>query len=208
VSAADGGTRGGALTPSRVLDTAEEVLRRYGLAKTTVVDVARALGVSHGSVYRHFPSKSALRDAVARRWLARVSRPLHAIAEGTGGATVRLHAWLRELSAIKRRMAREDPELFATYHRLAVESGAVVATHVDELAAQVARIVADGLAAGEFTVADPAVTARAVLNATSRFHNPVNAADWDSPGLDAEFDAVWRLLLHGLSAPAAATPPG
>ena len=43
------------LTPERILDAAEEVLRRFGPTKTTVVDVARALGVSHGSVYRHFP---------------------------------------------------------------------------------------------------------------------------------------------------------
>ena len=43
------------LTPDRILDSAEQVLRRYGAGKATVVDVARALGVSHGSVYRHFP---------------------------------------------------------------------------------------------------------------------------------------------------------
>ena len=52
------------LTPDRILDAAEETLTRFGPAKTTVVDVARALGVSHGSVYRHFASKAALRDAV------------------------------------------------------------------------------------------------------------------------------------------------
>ncbi|WP_285680262.1 acyltransferase domain-containing protein, partial [Kitasatospora phosalacinea] len=44
------------------LRTAEDVLRRYGPAKATVVDVARALGVSHGSVYRHFGTKAALRE--------------------------------------------------------------------------------------------------------------------------------------------------
>ena len=38
------------LTRERILEAAEEVLRRFGLAKTTVVDVARALGVSHGSI--------------------------------------------------------------------------------------------------------------------------------------------------------------
>ena len=58
------------LTAERILVAAEEVLRRYGPAKANVVDVARALGVSHGSVYRHFPSKAALRDAVTERWLA------------------------------------------------------------------------------------------------------------------------------------------
>lgn len=59
------------LTPERILETTEDVLRRFGPTKATVVDVARALGVSHGSVYRHFPSKAALREAVTDRWLAK-----------------------------------------------------------------------------------------------------------------------------------------
>ncbi len=72
------------LTPERILEVTEDVLRRFGLAKATVVDVARALDVSHGSVYRHFPSKASLRDAVAKRWLERVSTPLEKIAEASG----------------------------------------------------------------------------------------------------------------------------
>ena len=68
------------LTPERILEVTEDVLRRFGIAKATVVDVARALDVSHGSVYRHFPSKASLREAVAKRWLARVSAPLDGIA--------------------------------------------------------------------------------------------------------------------------------
>ena len=55
---------------------AAEALHRYGPAKTTVVNVARALNVSHGSIYRHFESKAALRDAVTARWLHRISAPL------------------------------------------------------------------------------------------------------------------------------------
>ena len=64
------------LTPERILEVTEDVLRRFGLAKATVVDVARALDVSHGSVYRHFPSKVSLREAVAKRWLDRANAPL------------------------------------------------------------------------------------------------------------------------------------
>ena len=78
------------LTSERILDAAEDVLRRFGPAKATVVDVARALGVSHGSVYRHFPSKAALRDAVAERWLDRVSAPLAEAAAVPGPAADRL----------------------------------------------------------------------------------------------------------------------
>src|ERR1044071_1431711 len=91
------------LTSERILESAEDVLRRFGPNKATVVDVARALGVSHGSVYRHFPSKAALRDAVSERWLHRVSDPLEAIVRGKEPAPERLRKWMDALLAAKRR---------------------------------------------------------------------------------------------------------
>ncbi|MBW8856399.1 MAG: helix-turn-helix transcriptional regulator, partial [Bradyrhizobium sp.] len=63
-------------TRERILTAAEELLRRHGLAKATVVDVARALEMSHANVYRHFASKTELQDAVAHRWLERIMTPL------------------------------------------------------------------------------------------------------------------------------------
>ncbi|WP_435204475.1 TetR family transcriptional regulator [Micromonospora sp. bgisy143] len=189
-----------ALTADRILDTAEEVLRRYGPAKATVLDVARALSVSHGSVYRHFASKAALREAVAERWLARVSTPLIDVATGSGPAAERLRRWLAELSGTKRRMAREDPELFDNFHQLATLSEGAVANHLEVLAGQLSLIVADGVATGEFTVPDPAVAGRALLQATARFHHPSHRPEWDEPGLDDDLDAVVALLLDGLRA--------
>lgn len=189
-----------ALTPERILEAAEDVLRRYGPAKANVVDVARALGVSHGSVYRHFPSKAALRDAVAGRWLARMMTPLAAISAESGPAPERLYRWLKQLVTGKRRKVLDDPELFAAYHLLAVETRGVVEGHVEALAAQVTKILADGQASGAFAQSDPAGSARAVLGATARFHHPAHASEWASPTIDAEFEAVWRLILRGLSA--------
>ena len=121
----------GPLTPERILEASEDVLRRYGPAKATVVDVARELGVSHGSVYRHFPSKAALRDAVAERWLAAVSEPLAEIANEDGAAAERLRRWLDLLVSSKQDRARDDPELFATYVEIAGESREVITEHVD-----------------------------------------------------------------------------
>ena len=114
------------LTPERILEVTEDVLRRFGLAKATVVDVARALDVSHGSVYRHFPSKASLREAVAKRWLDRVSLPLEQVAQDKGPARARLERWLRTLCLAKQKKVSEDPEMFATYLTLAREAcGAV-----------------------------------------------------------------------------------
>ncbi|HET6686110.1 MAG TPA: TetR family transcriptional regulator, partial [Jiangellaceae bacterium] len=177
---------------------AEDVLRRYGPAKANVVDVARALGVSHGSVYRHFNSKAALRDAVTESWLESISSPLQAVAREDGPAADRLQRWLDLLVRSKRTKALDDPELFATYIELAAEAREVVNAHVDTLVAQLDRIISDGVAHGEFEVNDTAAAARAVFDSTSRFHNPAHATEWPSPGTDAGYEGVRTLVLRGL----------
>jgi AcrR family transcriptional regulator len=187
------------LTPERILEAAEEVLRRYGPAKANVVDVARALGVSHGSVYRHFPSKAALRDAVTERWLSEISQPLEAVATGKGTAPERLRRWLDLLVASKRRKALDDPELFATYIELTADARDGVRAHVDTLVGQLERIIADGVGSGELEAADTAGAARALFDATARFHNPVHAAEWSDPGIAAAYKNVRDLVVGGLS---------
>lgn len=187
-----------ALTPERILDAAEEVLRRYGLAKATVVDVARFLEVSHGTIYRHFPSKAALRDAVAERWLHRVSTPLAAIAEEQGSAVERLHRWFEQLMTLKRQKVLNEPELFATYSAIAQEARGVVQAHIDELVSQVAAIVESGISSNEFRVTDPQAAAKAVFQAMVRFHHPAHASEWSDPNIDTDFTQVWRLIVAGL----------
>ena len=188
-----------ALTATRILEAAEDVLRRYGPAKANVVDVARTLQVSHGSVYRHFGSKAALRDAVAERWLAGISTPLEAIAAESAPAPDRLGRWLDLLVESKRSRALADPELFATYVGLAAEARGVVKAHVETLVDQLARIVADGVAKGTFQASDPKLAARAVFDATGRFHNPAHAAEWSDPSVDAAYAGVRDLVLAGLA---------
>jgi AcrR family transcriptional regulator len=189
------------LTPERILEVTEEVLRRFGLAKATVVDVARALDVSHGSVYRHFPSKASLRDAVAKRWLDRANAPLENIAEAAGPAPARLERWLRAMFAIKYKKVCEDPEMFATYLALAQEARDVVKAHKDGLVDQIAHILSDGVKQGAFQVADVNGTARAVFDATARFHHPAHCEEWNDPALPARIDALLALLLRGIEAP-------
>jgi AcrR family transcriptional regulator len=189
------------LTPERILEATEEVLRRYGLAKATVVDVARALDVSHGSVYRHFPSKASLRQAVAKRWLDRANAPLQKIAETTGPAPARLEKWLRTMIDIKYKKVCEDPEMFATYLTLAQEACEAVRAHKERLVDQVAPIISDGVKQGAFQVADAKVAARAVFDATTRYHHPAHSDEWKDPAKPARIDALLGLLLRGLEAP-------
>jgi AcrR family transcriptional regulator len=191
--------RAEALTREQILEVAEEALRRFGPSKANVVDVARALGVSHGSVYRHFGSKAALRDAVTERWLESISRPLAAIAQEEGPALERLRRWLDGLVAAKRRKALGDPELFATYVELTAEAREVVRAHVETLVGQLEWIIGDGVAQGEVAVENPRQAARAAFDATSRFHNPAHLAEWSDPQIDDAYAAVRSLVLRGIA---------
>ena len=189
------------LTPERILEVTEDVLRRYGLAKATVVDVARALDVSHGSVYRHFPSKASLREAVAKRWLERVSTPLAEIAEGSEPAPAKFDRWLRALFAAKQKRYLEDPEMFATYLTLAREACKTVNGHKTCLTGQLELILVDGVKQGAFEITDTKATAQAIFDAVSRFHHPAHSDEWSDPQLPARIDSLIALLLRGIEAP-------
>jgi AcrR family transcriptional regulator len=115
-------------------------------------------------------------------------------------AAMRLRRRFDALIAYKRGNAQNDPELFATYSALASEVDGAVRAHVHVLVSQVARIIEEGVAAGAFAPADPLASARALLCATARFHNPVHAAEWRSPDSDAAFEEVWALVARGLAA--------
>jgi len=186
------------LTRDRILSTAEEVLRRFGPAKATVVDVARALGVSHAAVYRHVATKAELRDLVVGRWVEATMPPLRAIAALRGPAPERLRRLFDTLIAVKRHRATDDPELFATYRTLAADARSVAATHVDDLIELAAMVIRSGVEEGTFRTVEPVAAGRAVLVATSRFHHPAHAAEWVDPAVDAVYDDVWQMLMDGL----------
>ena len=189
-----------ALTRERILDAAEKVVRRFGPDKATVVDVARALGVSHAAVYRHIATKAELRELVVARWVNAVMAPLSAAIAEPAPAPQRLRRFFDTLIAFKRRRVADDPELFQAYRTLAAETRAGVAGHVDDLVGLIAGVIRDGIKEGAFRPVDPVATGRAVLMASMRFHHPVHAAEWGEPGIDAAFEDLWALLMAGLQA--------
>jgi AcrR family transcriptional regulator len=86
-------TNEGALELDAVLDAAASCYLRFGVAKTTVADIAHALGISRATLYRRFGSheaiflglltrESAAMAADAEMHLARVHDPLERILEG------------------------------------------------------------------------------------------------------------------------------
>jgi len=186
------------LTRRRILEAAEDVFRRFGPQKTNVVDVARELGVSHGSVYRHFESKAALRDAVVESWLKRVSDPLQKIAESDEPPAQRLRHWFDALRKTKQKKVTTDPELFRVSREIFGEARDVVKGHVSLLVGQIERILRDGVAAGVFAVDDPHATAQAMFDASARFHDPAHSLEWADKASDAAFERVYALMVAAI----------
>lgn len=185
---------------TRILDSAEMLLRRHGLQKLNVVDVARAMKMSHGNLYRHVPGKAALRAAVIRRWLHRISTETGFIAAKDAPADERLVEWLKTLAVIKQRKVTEDAELLAAAAQVVREEPDVLHEHIGLLRAQLAAILAAGWANGSLPgVQDAQATAIAVLNATARYHHPDMVVNGGPPALQMQgLEGVIALILAGL----------
>jgi TetR/AcrR family transcriptional regulator, tetracycline repressor protein len=64
------------LTSERILDAAIDLIDRSGLGDLSMRHLGAALGVEAMSLYRHFPSKSVLLEAVVGRLLAELVLPV------------------------------------------------------------------------------------------------------------------------------------
>ena len=185
---------------ARILDTAETLLRRYGLDKLNVVDVARVMNMSHGNVYRHVPSKAALRAAVIHRWLDRVLDQTKVVADKDAPADQRLVEWLRTLAVIKQRKVAEDAELLAAAAKVVRDMPEVLEHHAALLTTQLVGILKVGVADKTLQgVGDPRSTATAILNATIRFHHPDMVANGGAPADQMQgLNGVIVLIMAGL----------
>jgi len=186
------------LSREAILAAAFEVVRRHGPAKATVVDVAEAVGVSHGSIYRFFPTKAALREAVVAVWLDQIVTGLEA-RRFTGSPGENLEAWFLAYFEVKRTQRDEAPELFEAFRVLSAEDPAPIQAYKTRLVAQLSRLLREGRDAGVFRPVDEEATARALLNATARFHHPHFAKHWSGPEFASEWPAVWDLLSRSIS---------
>ncbi len=54
-------------TRRKILVEATRLFARQGYHKTTVTDIANAIGMTQGALFHHFPNKEALLEAVVRR---------------------------------------------------------------------------------------------------------------------------------------------
>jgi AcrR family transcriptional regulator len=201
--ASPGGQRGRADHERReqILQAADEHFRHYGYAKTTVADLAKAIGVSAAYVYRFFESKQAIGEAVCAMTLARIDDELLAIAADP------LRTPAERLRGLYGCLADRGLELFFKERRLhdlvtaAVEGRfPSVMRHKQVMLDAATRVVEDGRASGAFESKTPLdEVCRAIFETLEPFAHPMLLELKEPAELAASVEAVANLVLRSLA---------
>lgn len=145
-----------------ILRAAALVVARVGFARTRVADVAAELAVSTSLVFYHFETKDRLLSEAflfaAERDVERLQRAVG----GSGTATERLRAVLR-LYAPAASAPGWTLDIDAWAEALRSAEVREASRRIDRVwRAGIERVLADGVAAGEFRCADPAASAQRI----------------------------------------------
>lgn len=79
----------------RVVEVAREVFREQGY-DASLDEIARRAGVGPGTLYRHFPKRENLIDAVMQAWVDRVDAAADVAIERGGAPRDQLLAWFED----------------------------------------------------------------------------------------------------------------
>lgn len=181
---------------AKILDAARAQLRRFGEAKTNVVDIARALGTSHTTIYRHFRSKAEIFDAVVTEAMRDEEEMARRFVHVDGPAAERLEAMVLALHARKRERFAGDPEVYQLYRRIVEERPDIIAAYARAMTALIAEIIADGVRRREFKLDDIATAASVVRDAVTVFVHPAHVEAAVKAGLPTE--AMARNVIRSL----------
>jgi AcrR family transcriptional regulator len=184
-------------TRTRIAQTAERLFRQLGYQKTTVADIAKELRMSPANVYRFYESKKAINEAVAERLMREVEAGIQAIAERDAPASARLREIARTMAGMNAALYTGELRMHEMVEVALSESWHVVKGHIERKSAVFERVIADGIAAGEFTIPDASLGARCAQIALLRFFHPrmlVECAGETVPSLDQQVDFVLAAL--------------
>ncbi|MGO9021359.1 MAG: TetR/AcrR family transcriptional regulator [Syntrophobacteraceae bacterium] len=104
-------------TYNRIIREAVRLFARQGYHKTTITDLAQAIGLTSGAIFHHFPTKEAILDAVVN-WL---ERGIHVYSDVTDDAQHGSLALVEKVVRIMCSHFKRNPEATICLAALATE---------------------------------------------------------------------------------------
>ena len=180
----------------RIVQAAIRLHRQIGFKKTTVADIARGGSMSPANVYRFFPSKQAIEEAVVAELFEDISAAATLAARG-GSALERLTAALRAISQLHEHLLENDSKQHELIAAAVRENWAIALSSADRIRELVRAIITGGQASGELRPGSPRAMTCCLLEAMDGYLNParINAATV-RPAFDEMMDFCADALRH------------
>jgi AcrR family transcriptional regulator len=189
---------------ARILDAAWELFRQLG-ARTTIADIAEKLGMSSANVYRFYPSKQAVCDAIATNQLGALTARAREIAARPGPASEALRAVMLMLFECMCDQMLNQSRVHEIVDIAISENWSAIEIFKRDLGVIVAGLIVKGQANGEFGSGGPENLAAQTLCACAGVHHPaLIAQSRNSPTAVPPEDVVdfaLRALRYGAPAP-------
>jgi AcrR family transcriptional regulator len=188
-------------TRARIMETAEALFRRLGFAKTAVVDIAGELGMSPANVYRFFPSKNAIVEAICQRCLSEVETNAWAVARVKGPAGARIERLILEILAYHKENLLTEKGVSDMVLAAIELSWDAIHKHKDVMHTVLEVILRDGIENGEFEPVEPRETAELIFRSLVAFTHPmvIGQCMEDGQDLEAEARTSVRFLLRAIT---------
>ena len=176
-------------TRARIMDTADALFRKLGYAKTAVADIAAELKMSPANIYRFFPSKIAIVQAMCQRCLAELEEKIWPIARARTPAGQRLERLQLEIMAYHRENLLEVQKVNDIVMVAMEQSWDAIQKHKEVTRTAIELILRDGIESGEFDAIDPKEVSAQIMRSFIAFCHPVLLAQSLQDGLDVEAEA-------------------
>lgn len=193
-------------TYERIVIAATELFQRFG-TRMTVADIARRLGMSPANVYKFFPSKRAIMEAVAERRLMELRHILVAATRSRKTAWQRIEDLFHTLADNFGQIEQQSDllqfqlmqDILEFYAASREERWTSIEEFHDFLRHQVRDLLLEGVEAGEMHVSNATETAAALVDCLVRATEPLLLLEDPKPIREQRLDRQLRLLARALA---------
>jgi len=146
----------------RILEEAVKLFYERGFTGTTLDDIAAELGVTKPFIYTHFRSKTDLLAALCKPTIELSLEAVTSAAKGLGSPTERLQRAVMDFTQVVLSRQANIAIYFREEKNLAPDALAEINALRKRFDRVLSKLLAEGVAAGEFDVKDVSLTALAI----------------------------------------------
>lgn len=158
----------------QIVEAADEHFSHYGYEKTTVSDLAKAIGFSKAYIYKFFDSKQAIGEAICTKTLSAIVVAVEEAVAGAPTATEKFRRMFRTLVATSVSLFFNDRKLYDIAAHSAGEGWPSARAYGERMRQILSEIIREGRESGEFERKTPLdETVHAIYLVVLPFANPL-----------------------------------